>query len=75
MVSVETVPRIGGGGIKENGGEMCSSMIYFIYCKNFYKSSTTIKKNLSLGNLFFPKLMPLTGALYNILISMPLAWR
>jgi hypothetical protein len=28
---VETIPRMGGGEIKENGGGMNSSMIYLIY--------------------------------------------
>jgi hypothetical protein len=31
---VETIPGMGGGGIKENDGGMNSTMIYF---KNFYK--------------------------------------
>jgi hypothetical protein len=50
MRPVETVPGMGGQGIKENDGGVNSSTIYLIYCKNFYKchnvplSSTTIKK-------------------------------
>jgi hypothetical protein len=45
MRTVETVPGMGGEGIKE-----MASIIYLIYCKNFHKchsvspSSTTIKK-------------------------------
>jgi hypothetical protein len=47
MVPVETIPRMGGEGIKENDGGVSSSMIY---CKKFYKChnvlppSTTIKE-------------------------------
>jgi hypothetical protein len=34
MISVETIPEMGGGGIMENGGSGDSNMIY---CKNFCK--------------------------------------
>jgi hypothetical protein len=50
MISIETTPGMGGGKINESGGEVNSSMIYFIHCKNFCKDrnvpplSTTIKK-------------------------------
>jgi hypothetical protein len=42
MRPVETIPGIGGGdwdkgGIKENDGGINSTIIYSIYCKNFYK--------------------------------------
>jgi hypothetical protein len=37
MRSVETMPGMEGGGIKENDGWVNSSMIYLVYCKNFYK--------------------------------------
>jgi hypothetical protein len=49
MIPVETIPRIGGGRIKENSEGVNSSMIYLIQCKNFCKChnvpppSTTIK--------------------------------
>jgi hypothetical protein len=44
MRSVETIPGVGGGGIKENDGGVSLTMIY---CNNFYKChnvtpSTTI---------------------------------
>jgi hypothetical protein len=51
--NVETIPGI-GRGMKGNGGEVNSSMIYLIYCKNFCKChnvpppSTTMKKNVQL---------------------------
>jgi hypothetical protein len=51
MKPVETIPGMGGGEIKGNGGGVNSAMIYLIHCKNFYKChnvpppSTTIKKN------------------------------
>jgi hypothetical protein len=35
MTPAETIPGIGGGGIKESGGRDDSTMIYLIYCKNF----------------------------------------
>jgi hypothetical protein len=41
MIPVETVPGIGGGGIKENGGGGEFSMIYLMYCKNFGKCHNT----------------------------------
>jgi hypothetical protein len=34
MRPVETIPEIGGGGIKENNGGMNSTMLYY---KNFCK--------------------------------------
>jgi hypothetical protein len=34
---VETIPRMGVRGKKENEGRVNSSMIYLIYCKNFCK--------------------------------------
>jgi hypothetical protein len=37
MRLVETVPGMGGGKIKENGGGVNSTMIFLIYCKNFCK--------------------------------------
>jgi hypothetical protein len=39
MVSVETIPAIGGGKgwWKRMVKGVNSSMIYFIHCKNFYK--------------------------------------
>jgi hypothetical protein len=49
MIPVETIPGMGGGRIKENGGGVNSSMIYLIHYKNFCKChnlsspSTTIK--------------------------------
>jgi hypothetical protein len=50
MKPVETMPGMGGGRIKENGGGGECNMIYLIYCKIFCKChnvsspSTTIKK-------------------------------
>jgi hypothetical protein len=52
MVPVETIPRMGEGGIKENGGGgEFNYDIYWIYCRNFCKchniappSITIIKK-------------------------------
>jgi hypothetical protein len=52
MIPVETIPGIGGGGMKERGEGVNSNLIYLIHCKNFYKckchnvspSSTTIKE-------------------------------
>jgi hypothetical protein len=50
MRPVETISEMGRGEIKEDGKGVNSSMIYFIYCKNFCKyhnvppSSITIKK-------------------------------
>jgi hypothetical protein len=35
MIAVETVPRMEGGGIKENCGGVNSTMMYLKYCKNF----------------------------------------
>jgi hypothetical protein len=32
------VKKVGEGEIKESSGEVNSSMIYLIHCKNFYKS-------------------------------------
>jgi hypothetical protein len=49
MIPVETMPGIRGGGGKESGRGMNSSIIYLIHCKNFCKChnvsplSTTIK--------------------------------
>jgi hypothetical protein len=37
MITVETIPGIGGGEVKENGGRVNSSMIYLIHCKNLCK--------------------------------------
>jgi hypothetical protein len=37
MMLVETIPGMGGGGIKKNGGGVNSSMIYLIHCKIFCK--------------------------------------
>jgi hypothetical protein len=37
MIYVETIPGMGGWGIKENGGGVNSNMIFLIYCKNFYE--------------------------------------
>jgi hypothetical protein len=37
MRPIETVPGMHGGGIKERGGGVNSSMIYLIYCKNFHR--------------------------------------
>jgi hypothetical protein len=47
MIVVETIPGIGGGGMKENGGRVNSNMIYcknFCECHNAPSPSTTIKK-------------------------------
>jgi hypothetical protein len=52
MISIETVPGMGEGGMKENGGGGNSSVKYLIYCKNFCKChnvpppSTTIKNKI-----------------------------
>jgi hypothetical protein len=49
MIPAETL--LGMGEIKQHGVRVNSSMIYLIYCKNFYKfhnvppPSTTIKKD------------------------------
>jgi hypothetical protein len=37
MLPVETVPGMGGGRIKDNGGGVNSGMIYLIHCKNLCK--------------------------------------
>jgi hypothetical protein len=48
MRPVETIPGMGGEGNKGEWGEVNSSMIYLIYCKNFCKyynvTPSTIKK-------------------------------
>jgi hypothetical protein len=49
MIPVETIPGIGGRGIKENDG-VNSSIIYFLYCKSLCKCHNVppprkIKKN------------------------------
>jgi hypothetical protein len=49
-IHAENVPAIGEGEMKKTSGEVYSSMIYLVRCKNFCKchnvspSSTTIKK-------------------------------
>jgi hypothetical protein len=51
-VNAGTVPGMGRGSIKENGGRMNSSMIHSIRCKNLCKChnvpppSTTIKEEM-----------------------------
>jgi hypothetical protein len=37
MIPVETVPRIGGGGMEESSRGVNSSIIYLIHCKNLCK--------------------------------------
>jgi hypothetical protein len=37
MRPVETIPRMGERGMKENDEEVNSRIIYLIYCKNFCK--------------------------------------
>jgi hypothetical protein len=37
MRPAETIPEMGGEGIKENDRRVYSTMIYLIYCKNFCK--------------------------------------
>jgi hypothetical protein len=37
MISVETVPGMGGGKLKENTGGVNSSVVYVIYCTDFCK--------------------------------------
>jgi hypothetical protein len=37
MRPIKTVPGMGARWIKKNDGGVNSSMIYLIYCKNFYK--------------------------------------
>jgi hypothetical protein len=50
MIAVETTPGMGGGMIRRAVEGVNSSMIYLIYCKNFYKChdvpppNATIKK-------------------------------
>jgi hypothetical protein len=50
MIPVETIPGIGGGGIKKIWEELNSSVIYLTHCKNLCKChnvplpSTTIKE-------------------------------
>jgi hypothetical protein len=50
MIPVETIPGMGRGKRKENGGGVNSSMTYLIYCKKVCKChnvappSTIIKK-------------------------------
>jgi hypothetical protein len=36
-IPIETIPRMGGGGVKENGGGVNSSMMNLIHYKNFCK--------------------------------------
>jgi hypothetical protein len=49
-ITIESIPGMGGGRIKEMVEEVNSSMIYLISCKNLYKwhyillPRTTIKK-------------------------------
>jgi hypothetical protein len=46
MRPVETLPGKEGGGIKENDSYlMNSSMIYFMYCKNFCKCQNVPQYN------------------------------
>jgi hypothetical protein len=37
MIPIETIPGIGRGRIKENGGSGEFNMIYLLCCKNFCK--------------------------------------
>jgi hypothetical protein len=37
MRAVDTIPGMGGGRIKENGGGVNSSVIHWEHCKNFCK--------------------------------------
>jgi hypothetical protein len=52
MIAVETVPEMGGGRIKENGGRGEFKYDIFDYCKNFCKChnvpqhNTVIKKRV-----------------------------
>jgi hypothetical protein len=39
IIPVETVPGIGGQGMKDSNGGMNSSMMYLIHCKNLCKYS------------------------------------
>jgi hypothetical protein len=45
MRPVETIPRIGRGGIKENDRGGDSTMVYFIYCKNFVNATMYSQHN------------------------------
>jgi hypothetical protein len=50
MISVETIPGMGGGRYGEQWEEVHSNTIYLIYCKNFCKCynlppPSTIQKN------------------------------
>jgi hypothetical protein len=67
MRPIETVPGMVGGGIKENGEGMNSSMMYLIYfknicrCHNVPQPSTTIKK----------KKVPRVYCMYNPTTTIP----
>jgi hypothetical protein len=37
IIPVETIPGMGRGKIKENGGRDEFNIIYLLYCNNFYK--------------------------------------
>jgi hypothetical protein len=50
IIPLETVPVMGGGKMKENGGGVNSSMIYFICCKNFYKCNNVPLPNTIIIN-------------------------
>jgi hypothetical protein len=39
MIPAENIPGVGVEGIKERCGEVNSSMIYLVYCKNFVNAT------------------------------------
>jgi hypothetical protein len=53
MIPIEMIPGIGGGGIKESGRGVNSSMICLIYCKNFCKFHNVPSPNTMIKNKLY----------------------
>jgi hypothetical protein len=51
MRPVETVPGMGGQGIKENDGGVNSSTIYLTYCKNFCECHNVLPPSTTVKNI------------------------
>jgi hypothetical protein len=62
MIPVETVPGIGGGGMKESSGGVNSNMIYLIHCKNLCKCHNVYPPSRKIKNKYL--FMTRTGEYY-----------